>query len=117
MPHAMILRGAPRVSLDVLTQQIRTYLAGTQVERAVVFGSFARGEADVASDLDLVLIESTSRPFVDRGRAHLPLFRLGIGVDLLVYTPPEYARLAQECNPLIERIEREGVLVYTQSAG
>lgn len=80
-----------------------------------MFGSFARGEADAASDLDLVLVEPTSRPFPERGLDHLPLFRLGIGVDLLVYTPDEYERLKQEDNPLIQRIEREGMTVYARS--
>jgi predicted nucleotidyltransferase len=117
MQDALIVRGAPRASLDELAKRIRAYLEGTNVQRAVVFGSFACGGADEASDLDLVLIESTSRPFVERGLAHLALFRLGVGVDLLVYTPQEYARLKREGNPLIERVEREGVTLYARPDG
>lgn len=115
MTDTVIVRGPPRHSLRELAQRIRACLAGTNVERAVVFGSFARGDADEASDLDLVLIEPTSRPFLERGREHLPLFRLGVGVDLLVYTPEEYRRLKQQGHPLIERIEREGVTIHARS--
>lgn len=117
MQDALIVRGAPRASLDEFAERIRAYLEGTSVQRAVAFGSFARGEADEASDLDLVLIEPTSRPFVERGLAHLALFRLGVGVDLLVYTPQEYERLKREGNPLIERVEREGVTLYAKPEG
>ncbi len=115
MEQALIVGGAPRASLDALVERMRGHLEATNVERAIVFGSFARGDADEVSDLDLVLIEPTSDPFVERGLAHLPLFRLGVGVDLLVYTPQEYERLKQEGNPLIERVEREGVTVYARS--
>jgi len=109
-----ISHGPPRVSLEDLVPPLLGYLEGTEVERAIVFGAFARGEADAASDLDLVLIERTTEPFLERGRRHLPLFRLGIGIDLLVYTPQEYARLRDDGHPLIERIEREGRTVYAR---
>jgi len=110
-----IIRGPARLTLDQLVVHLVRYLGGTRVARAIVFGSFARGEADAVSDLDLVLIEPTSEPFLERGLRHLPLFRLGVGLDLLVYTPDEYARLRREGHPLIERVEREGRTVYARS--
>jgi predicted nucleotidyltransferase len=106
-----IVKGAPILSLDELRSRICQYLAGTGVLRAVVFGSYARGDADEASDLDLLLVERTTLPFVERGRRHLPLFRLGLGVDLLIYTPDEYEELKREGHALIERVEREGVTI------
>jgi predicted nucleotidyltransferase len=109
-----VVRGAPAPSLDEVRRRVREYAAGTGVTRAIVFGSFARGDADLASDLDVILIEPTSRPFLERGLAHLPLFRIGVGVDLLVYTPEEYDRLRADGHPLIERAEREGITVYAQ---
>jgi len=73
-----------------------------------------RGEADAFSDVDLVLIEPTTLPFVERGLRHLPLFALGVGLDLLVYTPEEWEKLRRERNPLAERVEREGIAVYAR---
>jgi predicted nucleotidyltransferase len=78
------------------------------------FGSFARRQADSQSDLDLLLVEGTDLPFLERGLEHLPLYRLGIGIDLLVYTPEEYRRLREEGNPLIERVEKEGITIYAR---
>jgi len=104
--------GPPVRSADEIRRSIREYLRETRVERAILFGSFARGTADVASDVDLLLIEPTSEPFVERGRNHLPLFRMGIGVDLLIYSPEEFEQLLRERNPLIERVVAEGVTIY-----
>jgi predicted nucleotidyltransferase len=114
MSDAEITAGPPRVPVDEIRRRIQEHLEGTRVVRAILFGSFARGDADVVSDVDLVLIEPTTAPFVERGLRHLPLFRMGVGVDLLVYTPEEYEKLRREGNPLIERVEEDGVTVYAR---
>lgn len=84
-----IIKGPPTVNPEEIAERIREYLAGTNVLKAILFGSFARGDADFAGDMDLVLVEETDRPFVERGMGHLPLFRLGVGIDVIVYTPVE----------------------------
>src|SRR5262249_36112338 len=115
MDEVEVVKGPPVLSREELLRRVGEYAAGAGVARAIVFGSFARGAADAVSDLDVILIEPTSRPFLERGLAHLPLFRIGLGVDLLVYTPEEYERLRAEGHPLVERAEREGVTVYARS--
>jgi predicted nucleotidyltransferase len=114
MNDVHIVAGPPRVSIQEIRLKIVEHLAGTRVVRAILFGSFARGTADMGSDVDLVLIEPTSRPFVERGLAHLPLFRLGVGIDLFVYTPEEFEHLRCDRNPFVERIEAEGEEVYVR---
>ena len=117
MNEVEIVGGEPRLSPQEVRDRISEYLAGTGVVRGVLFGSFARGDADALSDVDLVLIEPTTLPMVERGLRHMPLFRLGVGVDLLVYTPEEYERLKREGNSLVERVEREGVTIYARREG
>lgn len=115
MNDVRIVKGPPAVDPRLLAERIREYLAGTNVLRGILFGSFARGDADFASDADLVLVEDTDRPFVERGMTHLPLFRLGVGMDLIVYTPAEYERLLSDGNPLVRRVAEEGKVIYARS--
>ena len=49
--------------------------------------------------------------------AHLAIFGMGVGVDLLIYTPDEYDRLKKSGNALVERVETEGVSFYEQPQG
>src|SRR5260221_150298 len=107
-----IQAGPAAISRAELETRIRRYLSTTGVKKALLFGSYARGTADAISDIDLALIEETSRPFVERGLAHLALFKMGLGVDLLVYTPKEYNELKVRNNPLIAQIESEGITIY-----
>lgn len=57
------------------------------------FGSYARGDWGVGSDLDLVIVVADSdRPFIARA-AQWPIEELPVPVDLLVYTQEEWERL------------------------
>lgn len=82
-------------------------------ERIYLFGSWATGEADELSDIDLVVIKQTPAPFFDRLREVSRLLPLESGaVDILVYTPEEFARMKADGNAFAETVEEEGVVVY-----
>ncbi len=82
-------------------------------ERVYLFGSWARGEADDMSDLDVVLIKETRESFWDRLQAIADLLPPDLGaVDVLVYTPDEFARMVESGNAFAEMILEEGILLY-----
>ena len=82
-------------------------------ERVYLFGSWASGEADDLSDLDVVVIKRTSAPFFDRLRDVLDILPPGpTGVDVLVYTPEEFAAMLRDGNAFAEMIVEEGKLIY-----
>lgn len=61
-----------------------------EVERVVLFGSLARGDAVPGSDADLLVVLShTDLPFLDRIRHYTPT-GAGIGVDVFPYTREEW---------------------------
>ncbi len=86
-------------------------------ERLYLFGSWARGEEDDLSDLDLVIIKQTEVPFLDRLREVASLLPAEIGgVDILVYTPDEFAVMQQNGNAFAEMITEEARLIYDPQA-
>jgi len=78
------------------------------VRAAYVFGSYARDDADCYSDLDVLIMQETERPFLERFRDFDTVFDLGPAVDLFVYTPEEFERMQQRGNPLICEVLRTG---------
>lgn len=106
-----ILREAAPCSLDELRLLAVPLLRNAGASRAVVFGSWARGEADGFSDLDLVVVMETDRPRADRGLelagqldATLPMV-----VDLIVYTPAEFAAGTARGFGVFDALSRDGV--------
>jgi predicted nucleotidyltransferase len=86
-------------------------------ERIYVFGSVARGEADELSDIDLVIIKETDRPFLERLREVARLLPPDIGgVDILVYSPEEFSAMLADGNAFAETVVDEGRLVYDRQA-
>lgn len=61
-----ILKAAPRYRLEELARLAEGPLRAAGEERAVVFGSWARGTADGYSDLDLAVVLSTDRSLPER---------------------------------------------------
>lgn len=80
--------------------------------KAIVFGSVARGEADDWSDLDLVIVADTPRPFLERFRDFTGLYGVWSRLDVLVYTPSEFTAMLAEGNPFLERALEEGIVVH-----
>lgn len=101
---------------DKVRQIIQT-LHPYQPDRIYLFGSWARGEEDDLSDLDVVVVKSTPLPFFDRLREVLRLLPAELGaVDVLVYTPEEFAAMQREGNAFAEMIVEEGWLIYGEQA-
>lgn len=63
--------------------------------RAYVYGSVAEGTQDKHSDVDLILVRKTNKPFFDRIRDIMQIARALGPVDLMIYTPEEQEEVAQ----------------------
>ncbi|HXF65060.1 MAG TPA: nucleotidyltransferase domain-containing protein [Caldilineaceae bacterium] len=100
----------------MLEAEIRRYLSvlqeHVQPERVLLFGSLARGDTDTWSDIDLVIVKETDKRFLDRIKEMMQLLRPQVGVDILVYTPAEFARLSQERAFIRNEIVGRGKVLY-----
>lgn len=85
------------------------------IQKAILFGSVARGEASRRSDIDLILIQRTTKRFLDRYDGILRDLNRespGPAVDVLIYTPGEFERIGKR--GFIARAVREGKVLFEQ---
>jgi len=98
--------------MDTPLEALLQALQGYEPQRILLFGSAARGEADDASDLDILVIKETAEPFVSRLERMAELCPPGVYADILVYTPQEIDRMVADGNPFIIQALAEGRVIY-----
>ncbi len=81
--------------------------------RIILFGSHARGDADLDSDVDLLIVlpEGTDRrqAAIDIRRA---LAAFPVSKDIIVTTPDEIARRSDLIGPVLRLALRDGKVLY-----
>lgn len=101
---------------ELLARELERYLhlltTHSDPERIIVFGSMASGEVTAWSDIDLVIIQQTSLPFLKRLRQVRKLLKPRVGTDILVYTPSEFEQLRQVRPFFQDEILAKGVVLY-----
>lgn len=99
--------------LTILNAARRAANAASSPASVMVFGSYARGDADEGSDLDLLVIE---QEVPDKASEYLKLHRaigaIGVGVDVLVMSSDEFARRSQVPGTVPYWAAKEGKLLY-----
>jgi len=99
--------------LDAVAGAARAWGAALKASRSDVvrvgyFGSYARGDWGVGSDLDLVVIlTECGEPPLRRGLAFDTISGFPVPVDLLVFTQDEWRRLEAEKAPFVRRLRAE----------
>ncbi|HBY56757.1 MAG TPA: nucleotidyltransferase domain-containing protein [Candidatus Atribacteria bacterium] len=80
--------------------------------KIILFGSWCKEEEDKYSDVDIIVIYETKKRFLDRLKELYLIWDIPIAFDILAYTPEEFDKMLKEKNPFIERINREGEVIY-----
>ena len=81
--------------------------AHPEVRRVGYFGSYARGDWGVGSDVDIVVIVAHSDEPPPRRAARWPVEDLPVPADVLVYTEEEWRRIPPDSR--LDRVMREEV--------
>jgi predicted nucleotidyltransferase len=83
------------------------------IERAILFGSFATGHQSRRSDVDLILIQRTPKRYFERFDGLLrDLYQAipGREIECFIYTPEELASILDR--PFVRRALHEGTVIY-----
>lgn len=111
MGEVEIVSGPPRFSSGEIRRVVADACRRAGARRALLFGSYARGTADSASDLDLLIVCETERPFLERFRLFREILDAFPGAELVVYTPSELEAMRAR-GGFVEQVEREGIVLY-----
>lgn len=98
---------------QALATRLRPIFVKHCIERAILFGSLARGDVSRYSDVDLILVQRTNKRFLDRYDGILAEVSRAIpdrDVDMLIYTPEELETMKNRA--LISTALREGIVLY-----
>jgi predicted nucleotidyltransferase len=83
------------------------------IQKAILFGSFAKGRQTRKSDIDLILIQETEKRYFDRFDGILSdLYRSlrGRDIEVFIYTPKEFEDISDR--RFIRRALAEGQVIY-----
>lgn len=115
--NSHVLRWPDRETVDHAVREWAAAMLQThpEVVRVGYFGSYARGDWGVGSDLDLiVVVDDADEPFRQRSVAFDTL-ELPVPADLLVYTAEEWSALLEEGRPFALRLTEEAVWVHERT--
>lgn len=100
---------------QALNEIVRRLVADYQPEKIILFGSYAYGEPDEDSDLDMLIVKDTPDCLIDRifivHRLVTNAYR-NIGFEPLVLTPGEIERRVQIGDQFVAEILEKGEILY-----
>ena len=102
---------------DVLAKTVQVIAQKYQPEEIVLFGSYAYGTPDTESDIDLLIVKKTEKPFFQRlfdVRRLVSEVRRGYAFDFIVLSPGELENRLQRGDQFIKEIFNKGVVMYVR---
>jgi predicted nucleotidyltransferase len=85
-----------------------------EVEKVILFGSYAAGRRDLFTDLDLLVVIDSELDFVHRTAEMYAKIHTNVDMDLLVYTPEEFTK--NQDSRFIRKVLETGQVVYEKKS-
>jgi len=102
---------------DVLQEIVRRIVEAVHPDRIILFGSYARGEPNEHSDLDIMVVAPSEAPPWKRTKPILTALRgILFPKDVVWYTPEEIDDWRGVRSHLVSRVMDEGRLLYEKPA-
>jgi predicted nucleotidyltransferase len=101
------------VALSDIEQLSRKIAANFDVEKIILFGSYANGTATDQSDIDLMVVADIDIPPLERyGAVRKVIGDFPAGFDIIVETPDEYEKWRSIVNHIVYFAEKYGKTIY-----
>ncbi len=92
-----------------------TVAAKLNPEKIILFGSFACGDYNECSDIDILVIHDWKEDFLDRIKVLLDLNENGLPLEPIGYTNEEFSAMRTEGNTFIADVMLKGRVIYSKS--
>jgi uncharacterized protein len=94
---------------------VRLIVARIQPQKAIIFGSYAKGTATIDSDLDILVVKETDLPMARRADDLVPMLSaVLVPVDVHVFTPEEVQEYGKDEFSFVGCVVRYGRTVFQQ---
>ena len=101
------------ISKYKINQIIKIIKDNINPEKIILFGSYANGNPDEHSDLDLLIVKDSDVPRYKRGKEIRKYLRgIGVPLDIIVYTKDEIDRWKNVEEAFITQIMKNGKVLY-----
>lgn len=97
---------------DEILEKLKRFLSmvcdsGLHIERAILFGSYAKGTENTWSDIDIALVSKdfTGIGFYDRKRVNPFLIKVDSRIEPHPFKPEDFT----EDNPMVKEILKQGI--------
>jgi predicted nucleotidyltransferase len=101
---------------ELLAEITRRILSVSNPEQIIMFGSYARGDFNTNSDLDLLVIEDVEFLRQESVRLRQALRGLLFPIDIVVATPEQVERHRNSIGLIYRSALSEGKVLYDRSA-
>ena len=107
--------GEPHRAREAISKMVEKIVADYAPQKVILFGSYAYGDPDPDSDIDMLIVKETAERFLDRWvtvqRIITGLHR-SLPVEPLVLTPQELEKRLAVGDQFIAQILERGTVLY-----
>jgi predicted nucleotidyltransferase len=106
------------ITEDLLQEMTRRIVEEFQPEKIILFGSYAYGQPEFHSDVDLLVITNRHRrkSVFERDRLVAKVARpSGVAMDVIVRSPAELAYRLKIGDPFFREVMKKGQVLYERS--
>ncbi|TKJ22971.1 MAG: hypothetical protein CEE43_04450 [Promethearchaeota archaeon Loki_b32] len=101
------------ISSNDIKESLKTFIHAVanefEIEKIILFGSYARGDYHENSDIDLIIVGNFEERFFDRIGNILELVPNNLNIEPLVYTNEEFDKMSENGNPFLLTVISEGL--------
>jgi len=103
-----------QAKLDYLLERLKP--ERSRIEKVILFGSAARGDARQPYDLDVAILVPSRERFLTRQWRYWKRIAPTFALDLMVYTPEEFKRMLARGNAFAREIQKHGKVIYAKNS-